>query len=271
MGKTRENYEATITRKVRDGRGLGELKSYKPWLDIRDVSSLGRSHIVLSATVGREHHLLSDLEERVLLYLDYSPRVKDIREQFPLFPRAETAAIAEEMGIKHPSHAGSNDVLTEDFLLTLTDSHIALLALQVKYSSELRIESVLQKLELQRRFFLRHGIPWRLITERDLPDTTTHNLKWLRGGSIEMFPVEVSAEFKKKIIDSKPSEELINAIQRAGKSANMGREQAVLLFKRLAWVHEIEIDITVKLELDAPISRFNLRLPDKECGDERAA
>ncbi|MFN3898722.1 MAG: heteromeric transposase endonuclease subunit TnsA, partial [Acinetobacter junii] len=31
---------------IKDGRGDGELSSYKPWLTVRDLSSLGRSHRV---------------------------------------------------------------------------------------------------------------------------------------------------------------------------------------------------------------------------------
>lgn len=269
MGKRRENYEATIARKIRDGRGLGEFKSYLPWLEIRDVSSLGRSHIVVSATVGREHHLLSDLEERVFLYADYSPRVIDIREQFPLFPRAETAEIAEEMGIKHPAHAGSNDVFTEDFILTLANPSDGLLALQVKYCSDLREEKVRCKLELQRRYFARHGIKWKLITERDLSSRVDRNLKWLRAGALEVFPREIECEFTKRILESKPSDELRVAVKRAGKFVELESEQATLLFKRLIWNHEIEIDINALIELCMPISKVALRLSEREVTNAR--
>jgi hypothetical protein len=271
LGKCRENYEATNARKIREGRGLGEFKNYKPWLDIRDVPSLGRSHIDLSATVGRPHHLLSDLEERVFLCADYSPRVIDIREQYPLFPRAETFEIAEEMGIKHPAHAGSSEVLTEDLLLTLVNSSNRFLAIQVKYASELMDEEVLHKLELQRRYFARRGIEWKLVTERDLPIILERNLKWLRPGALEVFPANIAAEFKRKIVESKPSDELFDSIKRAGKFAELQSHEATLLFKRLTWIHEIELDINVPLELSIPISKIGLRLPGKERNHARSA
>ena len=38
-------------RWIKEGRGQGYLKDYKPWITIRDVSSKGRSHRVFGHTV----------------------------------------------------------------------------------------------------------------------------------------------------------------------------------------------------------------------------
>ena len=271
MARYKGNYEVANARKIREGRGLGELKAYKPWIQIRDVPSRGRSHIAKSATVGRDHHLLSDLEERVFLYADYSSRVTDIREQYPLFPRSETAEIAEELGIEHPAMEGSNMVLTEDLLLTLTSSSDSLLAIQVKYANDLLDERTVCKLELQRRYFARRGIKWKIITERDLPAVSSRNLVWLRPGALEVFPDATAAEFKRKFLSSKRDDKLIDAITRAGKHAELERGQAVLLFKRLAWIHEIEIDINTPLELSMPICKANVRTRYRGRSDAKSA
>jgi len=265
LAKCRVDYEAAIARKIREKRGLGELSSYKPWLTIRDVSSLGRSHIVLGATTGRAHHLLSDLEELVCLYADYSSLVVDIREQFPLFSRAETAAIAEEMEIKHLVHSGSNDVLTEDFVFTLAGTPPKWVARQVKYLSDLQDPKVLQKLEIQKRYFERRGIDWKLITERDLSPPLSRNLKWLRRGAIETFDDVVIDHFKWAIGRAKPTDTLDRVIRRSGESVDLPSNRASLLFKHLVWRHTIEVDIHVPLELSAPISTLYLRVP---CGEE---
>lgn len=258
MGKRREDYEAAIARKIREGRGLGEFKNYKPWIEIHEFPSKGRSHIVLSATVGREHHFLSDLEEAVSLYADFSPRVVDIREQFPLFPRKETAAIAEEMNLKHPAHCGSNDVLTEDFIFTMRDPAMGMKARQVKRSEDLNEPDVRAKLEIQRRYFAKLKIDWKIITERDLNSAVTRNLQWLRRGALEVFPDVITGEFTRVIIESRPSDSLIRAIQRAGERVNLERDQAALLFQRLVWVHGLEIDIQAPIELSGPIGALHL-------------
>ena len=45
MAKRRNNWdEKKIARFLAEGRGSGELKNYKPWLNIQDFPSLGRVH-----------------------------------------------------------------------------------------------------------------------------------------------------------------------------------------------------------------------------------
>jgi hypothetical protein len=258
LAKRGEDYEATIARKIREKRGLGELSTYKPWLDIRDVSSLGRSHILLGATTGREHHLLSDLEEYVCLYADYSPTVIDICEQFPLFSREETAAIAEEIDVKHPAHSGSNDVLTEDFLFSLAGPSRRWVARQVKYVSDLQDLRVLSKLEIQKRYFERRGVDWRIITERDVSPVLKRNLKWLRRGVFETFDEEVIRKFGWWMGHAKSTDTLDVAIRRSAKSVDLLRGEATLLFKQLVWNHTIEVDISVPLDLSIPLSTLKL-------------
>jgi hypothetical protein len=267
LAKCREQYEASVAHKIREGRATGELKEYTPWLYVREVPSGGRSHIVLSATVGRAHHLLSDLEELVFYYADYSSQVTDIREQYPLFSREETAEIAASVGVKHPAIYGTNIVCTEDFLLTVRGEPNSLRAIQVKYSDELYKPDVRCKLEIQRRYFARRGIPWRIITERDLCPNANRNLQWLRAGALETFPSATALEFKRNIAKAKPSDELGRAIRRAGEASGLNLNSASLLFKRLVWTHEFELNIRVLIELGMRIDQANLSIPDQEQGD----
>ena len=44
---------------IKEGRGQGYLKNYKPWVTVRDFGSKGRSHRVYGHTTKRTHHLLS--------------------------------------------------------------------------------------------------------------------------------------------------------------------------------------------------------------------
>lgn len=88
-------------RWIKEGRGQGYLKDYKPWITIRDVSSKGRSHRVFGHTTKRTHHLLSDLQLAIFLLLDWNPLITDIREQFPL-PLNTTLEISEQAQIPHP-------------------------------------------------------------------------------------------------------------------------------------------------------------------------
>ncbi len=82
--------EEKIERLEREGRGKGAGADYRPWIQVSDFSSLGKSRRVFSRKTGRVHHLLSDIEWHMFLLLEFSPRVLDIREQFPL-PRSESS------------------------------------------------------------------------------------------------------------------------------------------------------------------------------------
>lgn len=71
--------EKQIAARLAKGAGSGSGRAYKPYLTVRDVNSLGRYNRSPSATVGRVHQLLSDLEYHVLLMLDWDSQVIDKR------------------------------------------------------------------------------------------------------------------------------------------------------------------------------------------------
>jgi hypothetical protein len=171
----------------KEGRGQGCGPDYKPWYRIQDVSSSGLCHRIKSVwTTGRESHLLSNLERDWFFVFDWSPLVVDIREQYPLLPLEETQAIATECGVRHPIEYRTKErhpvVLTSDFRLTLTvgDQKIDQIR-TVKYASSLSSKRVLEKFEIERRYWERRGVDWGIVTERDLPQTLARNVELLRG------------------------------------------------------------------------------------------
>ena len=96
--------------------------------------------------------LLSDLELAVFLTLDWSPKVIDIREQFPL--RVEdTVRLAETYGLPHSKFQGIPQVLSSDFLVDFDDPTRPAMALQAKYSTDLEKPEVIERLELERRYW----------------------------------------------------------------------------------------------------------------------
>ncbi|PWW37047.1 TnsA endonuclease C-terminal domain-containing protein [Chromohalobacter israelensis] len=170
--------QAQIDKRLKEGRGQGHGPDYKPFIYTRDVSSLGRSHRLFGSKCQRMHHLLSDLELAVFLSLDWSPKVVDVREQFPL--RVEdTVRIAEEAGLPHARFKGTPQVLSSDFLVDFDDSARPAMAIQAKYSSDLEKSEVVERLELERRYWAEKGIPWAIVTEREVSKTAFANIQWL--------------------------------------------------------------------------------------------
>lgn len=150
---------------------------------MRRIASSGRSNRPLGRTTGRVHHLLSDIERRSFLIYDRAENVTDIREQFPL-DRTTTQRIAAEMGVRHPTYPGSNVpvVMTTDLLLDVRIEGRDLLAARaIKPTSALGDGRVLEKLEIERRFWAEREVDWGLVTERELPPVLIGNLEWLQG------------------------------------------------------------------------------------------
>ncbi len=180
--RKRENTSDTVDRRVKEGRGIGRGVDYKPWLLVQDVPSQGLASRVKGVKTGRVHHLLSQLEHRCFLILDWSERITDIREQYPLLPLEETLALAESLGIKHPHDPKTRKptVLTTDFLITVKQGDgTGEQSLSIKPSDELARPRILEKLELERQYWEKRKVPWHIVTEQDLPAALVKNLEWL--------------------------------------------------------------------------------------------
>lgn len=171
--------EDKIARFQKEGRGQGRGASYKPWLTIRDVASHGRSHRIAGIKTSRVHHFLSDIERDVFYLFDWADAVTDIREQYPL-DRERSRRISADLDIKHPRDAATEIVMTTDFLVDISlEGKLRQLARAVKPVSELEKPRVIEKLEIERRYWVQQGVDWGIITERDIPEAMVTNIAWL--------------------------------------------------------------------------------------------
>ncbi|HCL38545.1 MULTISPECIES: TnsA endonuclease N-terminal domain-containing protein [Marinobacter] len=176
---------------IKEERGKGRGKDYQPWLTVRDLPSSGRSHRVMGHLTGRTHHFLSDTELAAFLLLEWNPDVIDIREQFPL--RIEdTLSLAEQAKISHPAVSGYHQIMSSDFLVDLSSSTgPQSMAIQVKVSSDLMDPRTVEILEIERRYWKLKGIPWYLITEKQMPATIMANLDLLYSARVQSESLEV--------------------------------------------------------------------------------
>jgi hypothetical protein len=196
-----------IARWKEGGRGRGTGASYRPWLEVRDVSSRGRSHRIHSALTGRTHHLLSDVEKALFLRLEWSPDVTDIREQFPL-EQDLTLGTAAKHGIRHPYYPGTTvaTVMTVDFMVTFnTRSGAVQRAFDAKCTTEAEDPNSIAKLEITRRLLASAGVEHRVIFDTQIDDQEIRNIEWIRQALPSSFePAEtlrVLAEMEARMKD----------------------------------------------------------------------
>ena len=117
MGRRRLRSLDDYSRALRNGYGVGVGSTYKPWIGVKDVPSSGESSIIQGITVDRLHELLSKLETRTFVGLEFKRNVIDIREQFPLLPLDVVIGLANRYGIRYPDVPGTKTpaVLSTDF------------------------------------------------------------------------------------------------------------------------------------------------------------
>lgn len=131
----------TTTRLVnwlKAGRGQGVGRDYSPWLQVtrQDHASIGQSHILPNPFIGRQHHLLSNLERSVCVLGMAQPCVTDIREQFPLWPYSHPNPLSElhaERGLAYSSCQSTESEGTLDLAKKLSIRHARFVGLKVPY------------------------------------------------------------------------------------------------------------------------------------------
>jgi hypothetical protein len=170
-----------IARHIAHGGGQGRGAEYKPGLRIQDVPSRGLSTRIFGWQTNREHHFLSKLELLYFFLLEWSHIVCDIREQYPL-DLDETIAIAHQLGVRHPTNPRTKQpaVMTTDFLVTIRQ----LLGFEerartIKYAIELLSLRAMEKLEIERLYWMNRSIDWGIVTELEINLVKATNIRWI--------------------------------------------------------------------------------------------
>lgn len=167
MGRRKYPFdEAKTQRFIAEGRGTGEGPAYRPWLEISDLPSLGRSHRPWSPKTNRVHQLLSDGEWKTFLMFEADQSLLEIREGLPL-DRWQTHRIALEFGYRPPlTTSGTPYVLTIDFLVTrLLRERRQLEAYSFKYDTGLLSKRDWELHKIAEECLRRNGVPFGFIDQ----------------------------------------------------------------------------------------------------------
>jgi len=269
--KRRFKSEADIDRHIKGGFGQGEGSSYKPWVRVQDVPSIGRSRKTPGFKTGRLHHTLSDLEYYYLLLLEFSDEVVDIREQYPLFATPRARDIGAEMGIRYPKYLGTQLplVITSDFALTIqVPGGKPRPAIRTcKYESELtdpqKGPRVIEKLELERAIWAERGVTdWKIVTDRLMEPVLKDNLEWLHGSAwveSNMATEEKKMRFIEAAVHTANGiRTLASVVRSISKAVGLPYSNGTSLFKYLVWNKFLLTDLSatrLSLTLPCPVLR----------------
>lgn len=180
MPKTQTKWSEKIyLKRIREGRGQGELENYKPWVTVQEIPSKGISARIPGEKTHRLHHLFSRNEIAFFYLLEANEDVLDIREQYPLLDVLDTVRISEKAGINHPRDPVSRYpyAFTSDFFI-VTRSGIKVRS--IKTYADLKNKRTLEKQEIERRYWEEAGYDWKIVTDTVIDFRKADNLAWLR-------------------------------------------------------------------------------------------
>jgi hypothetical protein len=248
--------QAWIDKRTASGVGQGVREEYRPWIKVRAIASRGSSHIVPGVKVHRAHQLLSKAEFHFHLILEHDPSVIDIREQYPLLPQAETHSIACSFGYRPVFYPRTKvpHVFTTDFLITSVgeDGKERIIARSLKYRSEITEISpkkrarLLEKLEIEKEYWSRRGVDWKLVLYELLPAVLIRNVVKLRSHALVAANLANERNFKKVsefIDESRPSEiPLRLLLTKLSKALFMDYMAVKSLFFHMLWQRRLVMD-----------------------------
>jgi hypothetical protein len=256
-----------VERHIANGFGAGAGAGYVPWLRVQDVPSMGRSHKIPGVKIDRIHHLLSDLERAYFLVCEFSEDVVDIREQYPLLPLESTQAIAQAIGVRYPRYKSTTIplVMTTDFLLTVKQPNgdFKSVARTIKYQQDLEGKDsvrTLEKLEVERRFWMSQGVDWGIVTEEMFTPDLIKNLGQLRRYAQlprALMSLSLHSDFLEILESSKAYPwSTSECLRKTATRLSIPYVEARDIFFNLIWRKMIQVDLS-----SAPL-HLKLPLPD---------
>lgn len=161
--------------KIKQHRGTGVGKNYKPWIEVGEFGSDGTATVAIDWKTGRQVHLLSQTELYVWAILNWSNHYIDIREQFPLDIN-QTLKLADDFGIKHPSVNGKPVTMTTDLLLTELNGTYKAVSLKYSWNEAWNSQSVQDKLVLENAYWKQNNSKLTLIDREEINEILATNI-----------------------------------------------------------------------------------------------
>ncbi|MFH6955277.1 TnsA endonuclease N-terminal domain-containing protein [Pseudoalteromonas sp. XMcav1-K] len=243
--------------------------TYEPIIKVWSGPKGTRRHFFNGMKDRRKHHFLSDGERRFGIYHESLPRVLDYYEQFPLWDIELAIKTAHEMGIRYPMDSdGEAYVMTTDLFAReynqqlnkiekVAYSYKPLASLDFESKHPVSVNRTLAKIELERRYYEKKNIRFKLVTDAHISKMCAKNLLKHRA----------CANFKHEFIEHE--ERFINEfmniwfayenptvneiLRRVKPKLVLPKEDLISLFDWGIWTHQIPADLETEINPFRPL------------------
>lgn len=243
-------------------------REYVPGIKIQDFASRGRVSRIKGRTTNRVHHLLSDLETNIFYLLDFEERIIDIKEHYPLIDLHEVVEDLSDIKLKKftDKKTGEEYIFTTTFVVTLKGGcKEKYIAISVRNETELYRDLLLEKLEVERRYWNKKNIRWSVITNKDIPIVKINNIKWLYLGGVDIRGDEenyIKNVISNNIVSNKcPIKEILDNVD---KELSLSLGTSLAIFKRMIINNEITIDLYKPININMLSDKLQINYKDGE-------
>ena len=262
--------ENKLRRYLEEGRGQGIGKDYKPWLTIQDFPSMGRVSRIFSNKTQRIHHFFSDNETRMFYLLHWEDAVTDIREHFPLLDTGQV--IKDKRGLDLDKfvdkQTGTPYIFSTTFLVTIKTSQNkeSYIARSIKSAIELEKKHIIEKFELERRYWESKEIDWGIVTQKDISVIKAKNIEWVYSalenseerGIDNGTKMDLSKELIFKLMNSSNAVREITA--EFDDEFQLEKGTGLYLFKYLIAIKNIKVNMDQKININSPANELILEV-----------
>ena len=257
-----KRYPAYLATKIKRGRGCGSGVGYLSWYTTREIKSRGTCDTPNSIRNGRSYELLSDFETIYFFVLERKGGVEDVREQFPILDITGTQRICAELGIEHKMTSRgprTPEPYTIDFVVTeAIENTTRTRAASIKPPYQVLDAATVAKLNVERFWCERNGIPWELIDMSALPNhlTTLSALRFTRKWYLNRWQPDLALRklFRAHFMFIyERNVALKHLIERTAKRTRLPIPQAEDAFTHGAWIGDIPVSFNHEIALDLPL------------------
>jgi len=228
-------------------------------LKVTTFSSKGRATRIYGYKTKRIHHLQSDNQLRLFLLLEWNDIVKNIEENVELKDLEITIDNVEDLRLDKFSDKETGQLyqLHTNFLVTTkrdnVEEHVAI---SVKALSEIERRTVIEKMEIERRFWKNKSIPFYVVTEKEINKQLVDNIKWVRETLIDK-SIESKRELAEHLyyfLQENKQKKSNDVLAEFDDSVGTKKGTALFIFRYLIGIKEIAVDMEKSIDLNEIIS-----------------
>ena len=229
-------------------------------LKVTTFSSKGRATRIYGYKTNKIHHLQSENQLRIFLILEWSNSVKYIEENVELKDLEIIIDDLENLRLDKFSDKETGQLyqLHTNFLVTIKKNNgEEQIAISVKSLSELERKTVIEKMEIERRYWKEKGVSFHVITEKEIDKQFVENIKWVREAFIDK-SIENKEEIKEKLyyfLQEYKEKVIMDALNKFDEEEKLKAGTALFILRYLIATKEIEINVKEKLDLNDSITK----------------